>query len=281
MAGPELSQYWNANKQDGRRYKHPHTGEYVPSVTTITGLEDKPNLIQWAADLTLRWSVANWNLLGSKGDREGFNAGRYRWRDERDERALIGTEAHEWIEADMLDSWAYPELGEEAAQIIEQYQDLRNTHELVGQDIERTAWNHTDGWAGTLDFGGTVDGVPTLGDWKTSKGLWDAHRMQLAALSKAEVYMVKHEDGTWTEEEPPQYEQFAFFHLRPDYYDPMKEELIPAFWEIEFLDPDEIDPLYEQFLGYRRVKAGQDALKAVRKEKENLAKEVEKTLDSW
>lgn len=268
MAGPELAQYWTDSKQDGRRYKHPHTGEFVPSVTTITGMEDKPNLIQWAADMTLRWAVDNWNTLGQRSDQQAYNWGRYRWRDVRDERALVGTEAHAWVEADLNGEWEYPPVSEEAAQCVDQWNLLRASHVLEPLHVEVTAWNHTDGWAGTLDYGGYVDGVLTLGDAKTSKGLWEGHRMQLAALANAEVLMIKQEDGTWIEIEPPKWERFSFFHLRPDYYDPMREQTIPAYWELVHMDADEIPSLYEQFLGYRKVWGAQQDLKELRKAKE-------------
>lgn len=270
MAGPELAQYWTESKQDGRRYKHPHTGEFVPSVTTITGMEDKPNLIQWAADMTLRWAVENWNSLGQRSDQQAYNWGRYRWRDVRDERALIGTGAHAYVEAELTDSWDYPDLSDlpESLQCVDQWHNLREHHDIKPLFVEVTAWNHTDKWAGTLDLGCELDGVLTLGDVKTSKGLWEGHRMQLATLARAEVYMMKQPDGTWIEIEAPKWDQYAFFHLRPDYYDPMKEQTIPAYWDIQYLDPDEIDTLYDQFLGYRRAWGAQQDLKELRKQKE-------------
>lgn len=273
MAGPELAQFWTDSKQDGRRYKHPHTGEFVPSVTTITGMEDKPNLIQWAADMTLRWAVDNWNTLGQRSDQQAYNWGRYRWRDVRDERALIGTESHEWVEQDLTDGWNYPKLSPEAAQCVQQWQLLRAQHVLEPVHVEVTAWNHTDKWAGTLDYGGYVDGVLTLGDVKTSKGLWDGHRMQIAALANAEVLMIKQEDGTWIEIEPPKWERYSFFHLRPDYYDPMREQTIPAYWELVHMDADEIPFLYEEFLGYRTVWGAQQKRKELAKAKLKSEKE--------
>lgn len=280
MAGPELAQFWTDSKQDGRRYKHPHTGEFVPSVTTITGMEDKPNLIQWAADMTLRWAIDNWNTLGQRSDQQAMNWGKYRWRDVRDERALVGTESHAWVEADLTESWDYPILSVEAQQCVEQWVKLRAAHDIKPRYVETTAWNHTDGWAGTLDLACELDGILTLGDVKTSKGLWEGHKMQIAALANAEVYMVKQEDGTWIEVEPPTYDRYSFFHIRPDYYDPMREQTTPAYWEVVDLDADEIPSLYEQFLGYRKVWGAQQDLNLLRKAKKKASEEVAK-IEEW
>ena len=40
-----------------------------------------------------------------------------------------------------------------------------------------------------------------------------------------------------------------------------------AFWEIEYLDPEEIDDLFAMFLGLLRMKEAEDRVKARRKEK--------------
>lgn len=270
---PKLAQYWDDKKQDGRAYKHPITGHRVPSVTSITGLEDKSGaLTQWSVNLTLAFAAKNWQDFGRMSETDVMRRGRYRHKDVLNERAQIGTDAHAWAEADLLGEWEYPEVEGEALECVWQWQDFRKHHEVDPVHVEVTAWSHKDDWAGTMDLTGYIDGVLTLADLKTSKGLYDSHRMQLAALANADVLMIEKPDGSYDEIEPPKYEQFSFIHLRPDYYDPMKEVTIPAYWELVHMDPDEIPSLYKQFMGYRNAWEGQRELKTLRKKKEEEAK---------
>ena len=79
--------------------------------------------------------------------------------------------------------------------------------------------------------------------------------------------MVKGEDGKWREHEAPKWEQYGFIHLRPDYYNPVTGKAEDAYWEVQWMDPDEIDDLFEIFLGLLRGREAEDRLKASRKKK--------------
>jgi hypothetical protein len=100
---------------------------------------------------------------------------------------------------------------------------------------------------------------------KTGRNLWENNRIQLAALAKCPVLMVKDDDGVWFEEAAPEWERFAFIHLRPDYYNPVTGKSETAYNEIEYLDPDEIDDLFAIFTGLLQGKMAEDRLKTKRK----------------
>jgi hypothetical protein len=288
LSKPKLAQFVSKETGDGRRYKSPIDGSFVPSVTTITGKEDKSAMIQWAVRLTLAWADENWMRLGNQSSEDTLRRGAYRWRDVRDERAQIGTEVHEWAESDLNGAWDTPEVWGEVAECVEQWLDLRQHHDIQPVHVEATVWSDEHGYAGTLDGLGYIDGVLTLWDVKTSKGLFHSHEMQLAALARADFMWVEVAEGTegcyrfdgkdddgnpettfWVKKDIPKVEKYAFIHLRPNYFDPLKKEWVPAFWKIEYVDPEDIDGLFETFLGYRQVVRGLDKTKQVRKNREN------------
>lgn len=272
MSKPELSRYYTESSGgDARGYVHPNTGEKAYGVTSISGRysegagKGENGLAQYAVDVTLRWANENWNLLGSRSDEQNYRNGRFRWKDWTNHLAQIGTDAHDYIEED-LNGRELPVVWGEALEVAEQWVKFRTNHWLDPEAVEVTVWNRTLGYAGTLDISGYLDGVLTLLDVKTSRALRENHRLQVAALAKAEFLMVKHEDGTWTEEPMPEWEQFGFVHLRPDYYNPVNGNGEEAYWELQFIDPEEVDDLFEIFTGLLRGKIAEDRLKARRKE---------------
>lgn len=278
MSKPELARYYSEKEGDGRGYVIPTRGDPkkglpVYGVTTVSGryspgFNSEGGLAQYAADVTLRWCNENWSLLGARDDSANYRQGRFRWKDWTNHLAQIGTDAHEWIEADLLGQLP-PDMWGEALEVAEQWVDLRQHHWVDPILVESTVYNPDYGYAGTLDFGGYLDGALTLGDAKTSRSVRMNHKLQIAALAKCTVLMVKGEDGKWREEQVPKWERFSFFHLRPEYYFPVTGKVEPAYWEIVDVDPDEIDDLFEIFTGLLQGKTAEDRLNAKRKESEN------------
>lgn len=225
MTQPPLSQYYNGNEGDGRRYRHPHTGELLPSVTTI--LKESPkNLEQYAANLTMAWAVENWMSLGSMSSEKGMNSGKYRWKDHANERAEVGDGVHSWVEAEHRGLWEYPELNDEQEEIIEQWNGFNLLHTIEPKYTELTVW-YPGRFAGTLDGLWILDGKLTLIDIKTSKSHWPEHDFQISALAHAPKALVpladhpnpkKPED--WEEIDNPAHiskiDGAALIHLRSD-----------------------------------------------------------------
>ncbi len=284
MSRPELARYYSETGQSeghGRGYVIPTRGDPkkglpVYGVTSISGrysagIGNEDGLAQYAADVMLRWCNENWSLLGSRSDADAYKWGRFRWKDHTNHLAQIGTDAHEWVEVDMRremgEDLEYPDQWAEALEVVNQWIKLRENHWLEPILSEATVFHPDLGYAGTLDVGGYLDGVLTLGDVKTGRSTWETNRIQMAALAKCPVLMVKGEDGKWREEEAPKWEQFAFYHLRPWYYNPVTGITEKAYWEIQYVPPDEIDDLFEIFKGLLQGKQAEDRLKARRKGK--------------
>lgn len=273
MSKPELAQYAKADGT-GRAYKHPFRktpeGKPLtsPSVTTILNLVDKSALIQWAVNLTMDWAVENASALLSKSDEDAKRWGKYRWKDTRDERAEVGTGIHETIEALHTGTWNFPPLDEEQQAIMEQWHILNERYEFTPHKSEFTVWGFPD--MHEFSYAGTADGLWDIldretgefysnmyVDLKTSKNTWPEHWLQLAALRTGQVIMVKGEDGTWSEEAPPQSDGTAIIHLRAD-----KATVI--------VETDErmLELQHNQFMSYRAVWAFGKEIDALRTQRE-------------
>lgn len=269
MSGPELARYRTEGEGQGRAYVHPHSGVTVPSVTTALKMAAKDGIPQWASNLALKWAYENIDSARTRDAADFVGAGKYQWTKVRDERAMVGTEIHEYIEADLRDAWDLPQPWDpEVLQMIEQWRKFRSEHEIVPQFIETTVWSHAHGYAGTFDWLGLLDGKLCIVDNKSSRSLWPEHEMQLAALARADVLMVKQADGSWVELPMVDVEGYAFIHIRPRYNDPIAGKYEEPFCVVDYLAPGDIEDRFQQFLGYLQAwKAEQSVKKRRRGEK--------------
>lgn len=251
--GPALAQYYSDKDGDGRAYKHPGSGVRVPSITTCLKFEAKDALIQWAANETLKWCIAHWQVLGERSDESAMNVGRYKWKNVRDERAEVGTGVHQTLEMMNTDGWDYPLLDAEQEAMVANYFEFTNLYTFRPVHNEVTVWSHEHMYAGTADAFAWAEGPDVPGgyywvDYKTSKNTWPAHWMQLAALRNADVIMVKDAEG-WHEEPMPDSVGALVLHLRADK------------WDVGLLKNESIR--WQQFLNYRSLWGLDQELKSV------------------
>jgi hypothetical protein len=136
-------------------------------VTTILGVLNKPALVKWANNLGL----------------QGIDSSKY-----TDKLASIGPLAHSMVECEwtgeVFDSGAYsPEqisLAENALLSFFAWQEEHNVKPLL-VEVQLVSGL---GFGGTIDCYAVVDGVMTLIDLKTGKGIYPEHFHQLAAYSQ-------------------------------------------------------------------------------------------------
>lgn len=168
-------------------HTYPHHGYELPSVTTIIGeVSNKEALIQWAANSMKAYIIDHWEEMQGCGIDECLNAARFDYKRLSSEALDIGSKVHEIIE-NLL---TYP-----AIEPITQRTEVRNCRMAFGRflhdhivkpnKLEYSVYGN--GWAGTLDFKGLLDGVPTILDWKTSKAIYtDSMYPQIAAYWHAD-----------------------------------------------------------------------------------------------
>lgn len=237
-------------------------------VTTVIGdILNKDTMLSWAVRLTLNWANDNWTYLGTHADEQVERAGLYRWKDVRDERSDIGSSVHNWIEAFANDWFDYPDLDDEAAQCVQQFLYFYEQIQPSVLATEVTVFHHGLGYMGTFDAIAQWGDKLRLVDWKSSKGLYWNHEMQLAALTKAEGMYVEREDGFWEEAPMPEFDAVNLVQVRPDYWDPRTKQTTPAFWHIAEIPEDEWPLHFEAFSGILAAAKVKRELKRVRKDR--------------
>lgn len=207
MSAPPLA----VSTAQGRVYRHPVTGEEVPSVTTIiSGGVPKPALPRWAAKSAAEYACKQWDVLCDLDEAERIALIKGApWR-ESDKAATLGTEVH-----DAVDAWCtdrpMPAWPDGVAPFMEQFVDFLDKRSPEFVENECTVWNRTHNYAGTLDFLAVIGGRLTLVDTKTGKGVYPEVALQLAALAHGEFIL--RPDGT--EEPLPPVDLLGVLHLRP------------------------------------------------------------------
>ena len=154
----------NAAVRPHQRYRLAN-GSPVPGVTTVLGIINKPALASWA------------NRLGL----QGTNSTEY-----VNDLAASGTLAHSLIESSLTGITAMigdysPEQIRRAQNALASFQTWARDKRLETRQTELSLVSEAHGYGGTLDWYGTVNGLPTLIDFKTSAAIYDDHLYQLAA----------------------------------------------------------------------------------------------------
>ena len=174
-------------------HTYPHNGHELPSVTTIIGeVSNKEALIQWAANSMKDYVIEHWEEMQGCGIDECLNQARFAYKRLSSEALEIGSKVHEIVEKVLTYPVIEPIYDQpEVLSCRVAFQRFIQDHEVRPEKLEYSVYGN--GWAGTLDFKGLLDGVPTILDWKTSKAIWtDSMYPQIAAYWDA--------DGQWADQ---------------------------------------------------------------------------------
>ena len=169
--------------------KHVHllSGSEVPGCTSVAKLfDDKGWMCPWAAKMAVEYVDKNLTSIEQKAIvlKEAKTA----WRKKRDTAGAKGTSAHEILEKYIkakisgipfdLGLFSDPEVNS-AVQNFLQWES-ENHVEWLASEVH--VGSLVNGFAGILDFLAVVNGVETLGDFKTSSGIRAEAYIQTAGL---------------------------------------------------------------------------------------------------
>lgn len=172
-------------KGKGRHYRHPVTGDLLPSVTNVIGsVLAKPALPRWAAKVVAEQAVAMRESLPNLDPAEAVDLLKGApWRSSG-RAANRGTTIHAYLEARL--HGLEPEVLEGEAlkyrKAAEAWLDEWQPEVLA---TELTVF--APDYAGTGDLWCRVDGELRIVDFKTSKAIYPEAALQLAALWGATV----------------------------------------------------------------------------------------------
>ena len=178
-------------------------GEYVPSVTTILDVINKPALMPWAAAEGARWFRDNASMVPDQEERDAYPAFqdgmtidemydgiRTAFRKKSNAARDIGTTVHNWCEAAINwklgngDAPAMPE-DESAVKALGGFQSWIAENSIEWLSSEERLYNREYNYAGTVDAVAEINDQFCVVDFKTSSGIWDEYFLQCAAYAEA------------------------------------------------------------------------------------------------
>ena len=181
-------QYW-VSVDSGKTFKR-KTG-----VTTYIGIVDKSKALgSWQQQITADFLLKALEK-GQVIDADVALEAAVQNDVHRDEAADIGKEIHAWCEAHIrheLKQKGFEKLPSipdfpEAVTGVNSFRDWLDAHKVKFITTERPVYSKKHDYIGTMDFEAKVDGELCCGDFKSSNGLYNGVRMQLAAYAEADM----------------------------------------------------------------------------------------------
>lgn len=175
------------------------SGRFMPSITNVIGVLDKPHLLRWSSRKSLESLVEFLSknpeenvayLLSKRTEAIRYYAGAAE-RD-RDAAAVRGTRVHEACEflglGKTLDELGY-ELNDDEMACVDSFKAWLDVWQPEFLANEVTVFGETPNglkYAGTGDFIAKIDGRIVAGDYKTTRsGLHNEVSLQLTAVTRA------------------------------------------------------------------------------------------------
>jgi hypothetical protein len=173
---------------DEKRHVYRVNGKTVPGVTGILGVINKPALVPWAVKMCGEY-LAKTLKPGTQLDEVEIarlvTDMKRRYRDVTAEAADIGTHVHRWAEQHAKGENPPWPVNPQVRSGVEAYCAWLEAHHVEPIFVERKIYSQGYQYAGTVDLVAKIDGRLCVADFKTSSGLYDEMRLQLAAYQHA------------------------------------------------------------------------------------------------
>lgn len=175
---------------DPARHAYTWNGKFIPGVTSILRILDKPALIQWAANMAAEYVLDALPLDDSTPIhldvlkdvcKEAKSAHRRISKDAAD----VGTVVHAFAERALVEQRVKLPQDPLARKGAEAFLGWLHATEHHAINVERMVFSKTHYYAGTCDFYGHIAGKVCVMDLKTSSGLYPEMLLQIAAYAIA------------------------------------------------------------------------------------------------
>lgn len=221
------------------RYKNAKTGDWLKSVTAVTGIIDKPGLMYWSVrcmkEYLLEWVKKNdTNFIARVTIKDQIEKASKEWVKVRDEAADFGSEVHDWVESfikSKLDKTNPPELPSDSKKEVKKgvlaFLRWYNDNKVEFLQTEKFVYSREYQYVGTCDCVAIVNGDLCILDWKTSNSLQTAHVYQTVGYGIAyEEETGKKLKGLHVVHFDKQTGNFGVFTISKQIYEKQKETFL-------------------------------------------------------
>lgn len=205
--GKVLVKFLGPTEDKPNRHMYYVDGKRMTGVTTYIGIKDKSRPLGiWQQRMTADF-LLELIAKGVKIDEEKAIEATIQHELFKDKAADIGKEIHAWCEHFIRHELKQkgfekmPKIPEfpEAVTGVNSFMAWRDEHKVKFISSERLLYSKKHGYVGTMDIEAKIDGIHCAGDFKSSNGLYNSVRMQLAAYAMADMEERKENvyDGRW------------------------------------------------------------------------------------
>ncbi len=200
---------------NSHRYSLKGSKEWLLSVTSITGIVDKSRfLIPWAVGECVSFVQAELAKLQDVHitKEEAMRLvieGAEQHKRKKEAAASTGDQVHTFAEQFALsrikqgqEPTIRDEMGIDVIRGINGFLEWYNAHDIEFLEAERVVYSQSREYVGKCDGVAIVDGKKTLLDYKTSKGIYDEYKFQVAGYRLA-----------WEEENKKKLQQSLILHF--------------------------------------------------------------------
>lgn len=169
---------------NSHRYRLPNEKKWCRSVTSITGIVDKPALKQWAVDCAIKMLTNT--ILERRSNKDANSAlisltdlehAQKEWENVSQEAKDIGTDVHNYLQsfiAYKIGGMPKPSapLDEKAQRGVLAFLKWHKENQVDFIHSEKLVYSRSYDYVGTFDVSYVKDGKKWLSDFKTSKAIY-------------------------------------------------------------------------------------------------------------
>lgn len=214
------------------RYKNPEEKGWLRSVTSITGIVDKPFLKQWAVDMAIKYLEGFLKYEGAVIGIEELEQARKAWENVSQEAKDIGTDVHDYIQQyisfqlnctripkDYVEK-PTPPTDDRAKKWVIAFLKWHKESMIEYLHSEKIIYSKKYNYCGIFDVAYWKDNKFILWDFKTSKSIYEDYINQVVGyvIAYEEEYPKEHFD--WVsilrfDKETGDFEEFVLYREDP------------------------------------------------------------------
>lgn len=173
-----------------KEHAYQFDGVFVPGVTSVLKILDKPALVQWSANMAVEFIRAELvpggtGALSDESLEALFKSAKTAHRRASKSAADIGSQVHAFAEAFLETGRAELPEDPQARNGALAFRDWHERHSVEPIHVERMVFSKHWWFAGQTDFVGVIDGKFGLLDFKSSAGLYIEYLLQLGGYAVA------------------------------------------------------------------------------------------------